>query len=87
MHFEEKDGRPGGAAGGQAVVGNSTREREADLTARLGSARLGSARLMMLSPGRIAFVKPFFELFITFSPIRSVPILLGSGVSWRWPAQ
>ena len=37
--------RAGGAAGGQAVVGNSTREREADLTARLGSARLGSARL------------------------------------------
>ena len=33
--------------------------------------------LMMLSPDRIAFVKPFFELFITFSPIRSVHILLG----------
>ena len=31
--------------------------------------------LMMLSPDRIAFVKPFFELFITFSP--SVPFRPG----------
>ena len=38
MHFEEKDGRPGGAVERQAVVGNSTRASEADLTARLGSA-------------------------------------------------
>ena len=27
--------------------------------------------LMMLSPDRIAFVKPFFEVFITFSPGRA----------------
>ena len=75
MHFEEKDGRPGGAAGGQAVVGNSTREREADLTARLGSARLGSARLgsarlIIAESKRSLDVKPFFEKSITFLPPR-----------------
>ena len=128
MHFEEKDDRHGGAAGGQAVVGNSTLEREADLIAlgsrlsalgsrlsalgsrlsalgsrlsalgsrlsalgsrlsalgsrlsALGSrlSALGSrlSALMMLSPDRIAFVKPFFEVFITFSP--SAPLRPGN---------
>ena len=32
--------------------------------------------LMMLSPDRIAFVKPFFEVFITFFP--SVPFRAGN---------
>ena len=44
---------------------------------------LGSrlSALMMLSPDRIAFVKPFFEVFITFSPIRSARILLGPALA------
>ena len=41
----------------------------------MASARLGSA-LMMLSPDRIAFGKPFFERFITFSP--SAPLRPGN---------
>ena len=50
---------------------------------RLDSTRLDSTRLdstlMMLSPDLIAFVKPFFELFITFSP--SVPFRAGNRAS------
>ena len=41
--------------------------------------------LMMLSPDRIAFVKSFFELFITFSTIRSVHILLGPALAGAGP--
>ena len=42
--------------------------------------------LMMLSPDRIAFVKPFFEVFIAFSPIRSAHILLGPALAGLDPS-
>ena len=49
MHFEEKDGRPGGAVERQAVVGNSTRASEAAWqafsTSRHRWAGAGSVRL------------------------------------------
>ena len=61
-----------------------TRENQAGRSAP-PNARLSA--LMMLSLDRIAFVKPFCELFINFFSNPFGPYSPGSGVSWRWPSR
>ena len=81
MHFEEKDDRHGGAAGGQAVVGNSTRVREADLIA-LGSrlSALGS-RLSALGSRLSALGSRLSALGSRLSALGSRLSALGSRLS------